>query len=218
MGTGTPGRDLLHEREGTPEGRSSRIGVFGGTFDPPHEGHVTVAKDVADALGLDRVLWVVARIPPHKADEPVTDPALRREMVVEAAATDPRFEVSDVELRRPGPSWTVDTLRTLRQRHPDAELFLILGADQLRTFASGWRDPEAILELATLAVMDRAGESAAVVAPDLPGMERAVHVPVRRIDVSSSQVRALVKAGRSVSSMLPPGVGDIIMRESLYGG
>jgi nicotinate-nucleotide adenylyltransferase len=195
-----------------------RIGVFGGTFDPPHEGHVTVAKDVADALGLDRVLWVVARVPPHKSGENVTDPALRREMVVAAAATDSRFEVSDVELDRPGPSWTVDTLRTLRALHPRAELFLILGADQLRAFASGWRDPEAILDLATLAVMDRAGESAAMVAPDLPGMERTVHVPVTRIDVSSSQVRALLRAGRDVSHMLPSGVHDIIMREALYGG
>jgi len=214
MGTGTPVRDPLHQPAGPP----TRVGVFGGTFDPPHRGHVTVAKDVADALGLDRVLWVVAGVPPHKADEAVTDAALRREMVVEAAAMDARFEVSDLELDRPGPSWTVDTLRTLRALHPDAELFLILGADQLRTFGSGWRDPQAILELATLVVMDRAGESAALVAPDLPGMQRAVHVPVTRVDVSSSEVRGLRRAGRDVSSMLPPGVHDIIMREALYGG
>jgi len=218
METGTRGRDVLRELPGPPEARSRRIGVFGGTFDPPHRGHVTVAKDVADALGLDRVLWVVAGVPPHKSGETVTHPALRREMVVEAVAADPRFEVSDVELERPGPSWTVETLRTLRVRHPDAELLLILGADQLRTFASEWRDPEAILALATLAVMDRAGESAAVVAPELPGMERTVHVPVTRVDVSSSEIRALVRARRDVSPMLPPGVHDIIMREALYGG
>jgi nicotinate-nucleotide adenylyltransferase len=218
MGTGTPVRDPLHQPGGPREGRPTRVGVFGGTFDPPHRGHVTVAKDVADALGLDRVLWVVARVPPHKSDEAVTDAALRREMVVEAVATDARFEVSDMELARPGPSWTVDTLRTLRAIHPDAELFLILGADQLRTFASGWRDPEAILELATLAVMDRAGESAALVATDLPGMQRAVHVPVTRVDLSSSEVRALRRGGRDVSSMLPPRVHDVIMREALYVG
>lgn len=177
-----------------------------------------MAKDVADALGLDRVLWVPARVPPHKSAADLTDPALRREMVAAAVTADPRFVVCDVELERTGPSWTVDTLRELRARHSGARLFLILGADQLRTFATGWREPEAILELATLVVMDRSGRSAAELAPSLPGMERAVHVPVTRMDVSSSEVRARVRDGGDVSSLVPPRVHDIIMREALYGG
>ncbi len=217
METGTPGRSTPRD-SGSGGTGPRRIGVFGGTFDPPHRGHVTVAKDVAEALELDRVLWVPARVPPHKSDTELTDPTLRREMVAAAVAADPRFAVCDVELERPGPSWTVDTLRVLRARYPGAELFLILGADQLRTFESGWREPEAILALATLAVMDRSGESAAELAPRLPGMERAVHVPVTRMDVSSSQVRARVRDGEDVSSLVPPRVHDVILREALYGG
>lgn len=198
--------------------RGCRVGVFGGTFDPPHVGHVAVARDVADALALDRVLWVPARTPVHKSAPDITESSLRRAMAAAAAASDDRFEVSDIELDRPGPSWMVDTLRVLRARHPEDSLFLILGADQLSTFDTGWREPEEILRLATLAIMDREGESAVEAAPDLPGMERAVHVPVTRIDLSSSEIRARVRAGGDVSSLVPEGVVEIMLREALYGG
>lgn len=193
-----------------------RLGIFGGTFDPPHIGHVAVARDVADALALDRVLWIPARIPPHKLDEAVSPASLRLEMAAAAAAADPRFQISDVELVRQGPSYTVDTLRTLRLRHPDAALFLILGSDQVRTLEHGWKEPEEVLRLATLALMDREGETAAEVAPPLPGMERAVHVPVTRVDVSSTRIRAAVAAGEDVGEWLPPGVLDVIRREGMY--
>jgi len=202
-----------------PEGAPTlRLGVFGGTFDPPHAGHVRVARDVADALALDRVLWIPARIPPHKQTEAVSPAPVRLEMVRAAAAADPRFEASDVELVREGPSYTVDTLRELRGRHPSAHLFLILGADQLRTLEHGWKEPVEILRLATLALMDREGEAAPEVAPDLPGMERAVHVPVTRVDVSATRIRAALAAGDDVSAWLPPGVLEVIRREGLYGG
>ncbi|HSM61039.1 MAG TPA: nicotinate-nucleotide adenylyltransferase [Longimicrobiales bacterium] len=190
----------------------ARIGVFGGTFDPPHLGHVGVATDVADHLRLDRLLWVPAGIPPHKAAHRVTDAAIRLEMVRRAAAGDPRFEVSDLELSRPGPSYTVDTLRRLHAEHPDAELFLLLGADQVETFAGTWKDPADILELARLAVLDRAGERA----PAPAGGERAVHVPVRRVDVSSTEVRARASRGEDISDLVPPGVADVVDREGLY--
>lgn len=198
-------------------GSSHRIGIFGGTFDPPHLGHVTVARDVADALALDHVLWIPARVSPHKLGRAVSPPAARLDMLEAAASQDPRFQVSQVELEREGPSYTVDTLRDLRARWPAAELFLILGADQLRAFAS-WRDPEEILRMATLALMDRDGDDAARAAPDLPGMERAVHVPVTRVDVSATEVRAAVAAGRDVSGMVPPGVLAVMEREGLYRG
>jgi nicotinate-nucleotide adenylyltransferase len=194
-----------------------RIGIFGGTFDPPHLGHVTVAGDVADALALDRVLWVPARVSPHKLGRGVTSPEARLAMVRAAAAEDPRFQVSEVELERPGPSYTVDTLRDLRARWPGAEIYLILGADQLRVFAS-WRGPEEILRLATLALMDREGEDASGLAPGLPGMERAVHVPVTRVDVSATRVREAVAAGEDVSAMVPAGVWAVIDGEGLYRG
>lgn len=195
-----------------------RLGVFGGTFDPPHVGHVAIAREVADRLRLDRVIWMPAGAPPHKPDQPVSPAPVRLEMTRAAAAGEPRFEVSELEIRRPGPSYTVDTLRELRTAHPDADLFLILGADQIRTFATGWREPETILELATLALMDRAGDDAAEASPDLPGMERAVHVPVPRVDVSSTEVRALVAGGGDVSGLVPSGVLAVMEREGLYRG
>lgn len=202
-----------------PEGAHPlRLGIFGGTFDPPHVGHVAVATDVADALELDRVLWITAGQPPHKQGEPLTDADLRLEMTRAAARGDPRFRVSDLEVRRAGPSYTVDTLRALRRDHPDAELYLVLGADQVRTLETGWKEPLEVLRLATLALMDREGEAAPDVAPDLPGMERAVHVPVTRVDVSSTRVREAVAAGGDLSALVPDGVAEVIHREGLYAG
>ena len=202
-----------------PEGaRSLRLGIFGGTFDPPHVGHVAVAGDVADALTLDRVLWIPAGIPPHKDVVGVTAAPLRLEMARAAAQADPRFEASDLELGRAGPSYTVDTLRALRARHPGARLFLIVGADQIRTFEHGWKEPREILRLATLVLLDREGEAAPAVAPDLPGMEKALHVAVTRVDVSSSQVRDRVAAGLSVTELVPEGVRAVVEREGLYRG
>jgi nicotinate-nucleotide adenylyltransferase len=199
-----------------PEGAEPlRLGVFGGAFDPPHTGHLAVARDVADALGLHRVLWVPTGVPPHKVG-PTTRPDTRLEMTLCAAATDPRFEVSDLELRREGPSYSVDTLRALAAEHPRAHLFLLVGADQVETLDSGWKDPSGILRLATLVLMDREGRDARVLAPPVPGMEKAVHVPVTRVDVSSTQIRALVSGGSDVSELVPPGVSGIIEREGLY--
>ncbi len=198
-----------------PEG-GERIGIFGGTFDPPHVGHVRVALDVADHLALDRLIWIPAGRPPHKARSRVTDADVRLEMVRLAACCDPRFEVSTIEIDRPGPSYTVDTLRALRARHPRAEIFLILGADQVRDLARTWRQPESVMALARLAVMDRDGDSAVAMAPMLPGMERAVRVPVRRIDVSSTSVRAAVRAGEDFEALLPPGVAAVVRRAGLY--
>jgi len=137
-------------------------------------------------------------------------------MVRAAAASDPRFEVSTLEIDRAGPSYTVDTVREIRSRLPDAELFLILGADQFRTFAQ-WREPRAIVEHARLAVMDRSGERAAEAPPATP-LGAPVFVPVRRIDVSSSELRARRKEGGSIRADVPAGVHAIIERERLYSG
>lgn len=136
-------------------------------------------------------------------------------MVREAAAADPRFGVATLELERAGPSHTVDTVRSLAREHPDAELFLIVGADQLVVFDT-WRDPEGIVEHARLAVMDRGGESAAAAARTLPAGAGAVVVPVRRIDVSSTDVRERVRDGLDIGDLVPAGVGTIIERERLY--
>ncbi len=205
-----------------PDGNAppERLGVFGGTFDPPHRGHVRVATDVADRLDLDRVLWVPARVSPFKREEAVTDAEIRLEMVRRAAELDPRFEVDARELDRPGPSYTIDTLEAIRSEHPDAEIFLVLGADQFEDFPR-WREPERIVRVARLAVMNRAGASPRTVAPEVAkavqGLEQAtVFVPVTDVDVSSTGVRARVAEGRDPGDQVPEAVARVIRARGLY--
>jgi nicotinate-nucleotide adenylyltransferase len=168
---------------------------------------------VADALDLERVLWIPAGEPPHKAP-PSTPRSVRLEMVRAAAASDPRFEVCTLEMDRPGPSYMVDTVRELRRQLGQAEIFLILGADQLKTFAM-WREPLGILEQVRLAVMDRSGERAREALPEIP-LGDAVFVPVRRVDVSSTEVRERRRRGEDIETSVPAAVYAIIGRERLY--
>jgi nicotinate-nucleotide adenylyltransferase len=176
---------------------------------------VAVAADVADALHLDRVLWIPAGEPPHKRDLAVTPAPVRLAMVRTACSADRRFEACAAEIDRPGPSYMVDTVAELSGRFPDADLFLILGADQFRSFGA-WRRPDEIVRRARLAVMDRAGESAAASREEVPGGRDAVHVPVRRVDVSSTDIRTRRQRGEDVSAWVPAGVSGIIERERLY--
>ncbi len=194
-----------------------RIGLFGGTFDPPHNGHLAVARDVADALALDRVLWIPVGEPPHKSDKELTPATLRLEMVRAATAGHSMFGVSEVELDRAGPSYTVDTLRSLRGTFPDALLFFIIGADEYRALES-WRAPEQVLDLAHLAVMDRDGARAADEVPDVRGADSVHFVRVGRIDISSTEIRRHVAAGHDVTDFVPAAVAAIIGREGLYAG
>lgn len=187
-----------------------RIGVFGGTFDPPHTGHLIVASVAFDALRLDRLIFVPAGVPPHKLGAVVASAEQRLEMVRRAVADDPRFEVDDLELRRQGASYTVDTLRALRAREPEAELFFLLGADQLREL-HGWREPDEVARLARLAVLSRGGDAI----PDA-GRYRITPVAVPRIDLAATEIRRRVRAGESVRYMVPEGVRKMLERERLY--
>jgi len=192
---------------------TERIGVFGGTFDPPHLGHLIVARDVAEALDLDGVLWIPTGRPSHKEGGDLS-PADVRLRMTEAATADTRlFEVSELELERDGVSYTVDTLRALREQRPDTRFHLILGADQFGAFAS-WREPVAVARLAGLAVMDRDGVAAETLDPGIP-VEYAV-VPVTRIDISSTEVRRRVADGSSVRYLVPDAVRRIIEDYGLY--
>jgi nicotinate-nucleotide adenylyltransferase len=186
-----------------------RLGIFGGTFDPPHMGHLVVAQEVHFRLGLDRVLWVPAGIPPHKRDQPITPGELRLELVRAAIAGDERFEASDLEVRRGGVSYTVDTLRDLRRDRPDDELFLIVGADQLAELRS-WRDPDGIRELATVIGFGREGETPAEV-------NGAQVLLVPRIDISSTEIRRRIGNGEPVGYLVRRRVMAVVERERLYG-
>jgi nicotinate-nucleotide adenylyltransferase len=189
-----------------------RLGVFGGTFDPPHVGHLALAEWARERLKLDRVLFVPAGRPPHKDGKGISSPEARLAMTRLAVRGHPAFAVSALELGSGAPSYTVDTLRRLRRRHPGTRLYLLIGADSLGEFAA-WRGPEAILRLATVAVAARPGSGRR--RPRAPrGRLVALGNPV--LDVSSSDLRARVRAGRSVRYLVPDAVARYIARRRLY--
>jgi len=188
-----------------------RLGVFGGTFDPPHLGHLIVAHDAADELSLDRVLLVLSARPPHRNSADVTPAGLRFAMLEGATDGDPVLEASDLELSRPGPSYTVDTLAELRRRHPDGEIVLLLGVDQWRQFPS-WKDPLGIARLASVAVMAREGDSPSDLELGIPWRR----CPVTRVDISATAVRERVARGRSIRHLVPEPVRQTIEQNSLY--
>jgi len=177
-----------------------RIGVFGGAFDPPHVGHLVVAQDVIERLGLDLLLVIPSARPPHR--DAVLGAAERLSLARTAFGDDPRIEVSDIELIRPGPSWTVDTLEEIRKLWKPDELLLVVGVDQYLSFDS-WRDPERILELADLAVMPRDGEL-----PREDPRYPFVVAPVTRVDVSSTRVRDRLSEGLSVRYLVPGSIRE----------
>ncbi len=199
------------------EGRR-RVGIFGGTFDPIHLGHLAVAQDTLEALSLDRVVFIPAGRPPHKSGHGITPGALRLRMVRAAVEGDERFAVSDVELRREGPSWTVDTLRELREQDQDAEYFLLMGVDQWAGFG-GWREPREISELARIVVMARSGESPGDRMPafsDMAPPPAHLEVQVTRLDLSSSEIRSRVRSDRSIRYLVPEPVLGIIEASKMY--
>ncbi len=195
------------------EDRSVRLGVFGGTFDPPHVGHVSIARELQESGAVDEILWIPVRFPPHKPANPLTSPEARMEMV--RAATDGyAFQsVSDIELLREGPSYTVDTLRALRSERPEATPVLIMGADQFVELA-GWHEAEEVVRLADVCVLPRGGVEVTSALPRLNVVWSTADVP--RVDVSSSEVRERVREGRPYRHLVPAGVADIIERENLY--
>lgn len=187
-----------------------KIGIFGGTFDPPHVGHLIAAQDVLTSLSLDQVLFIPALVPPHKQQRTVAPPEIRLRMVQAATADDARYEVSDVELQRAGPSYTVDTLRELRRR--EDELFLLLGVDQVREFST-WREPSEVARLARVVMMARSG----IEEPPESGIVQDT-VAVTRVDISSTLIRQRVAAGQPIRYMVPAAVEEIIAAQRLYSG
>jgi nicotinate-nucleotide adenylyltransferase len=190
-----------------------RIGVFGGTFDPPHVGHLLLAADARDALQLDRLIFIPAGAQPLKVDTPaVASPQDRLEMVRLAIADDANYAVDDAEITRKGLSYTADTLEHLAERYAGAELFFLLGQDSLAGFPK-WRNPGRVQELATLALMMRSE------APDVGkwrNAERVVMVSTRRVDVSSTEIRERLRAGKSIKGFVPESVERFIEARGLY--
>lgn len=189
-----------------------RLGILGGTFDPPHVGHLLVAEDAFEALRLDRLVFVPASAQPLKRDRPAAAPEHRLAMVRAMVAEDARFEVSAVEVERGGLSFTVDTLRHFSAQYPEAERFLLLGADVLASFAQ-WREPAAVVSLAQPVVLQRAGSLSAT--GDLEGVT-PLRLETRRVDVSSTEVRERVRKGMPIRGFVTEGVAALIVRHGLY--
>jgi nicotinate-nucleotide adenylyltransferase len=195
-----------------------RLGILGGTFNPPHLGHLICAQEAYRELRLDQVMLIPAGVPPHKPVDAEPGPEHRLELCRLAICDDDRFTVSDLELRRDGPSYTVDTLDTLSTHGPSNELFLILGAD----IAAGlpqWHRPERVLELATVAVAKRRGTPKQAVERALEQLgagERATFFQMPRIGISSTMVRRRVRAGQPIRYFVPDGVVEYIERHGLY--
>jgi nicotinate-nucleotide adenylyltransferase len=195
----------------------ARLGLLGGTFNPPHIGHLVCARQALGQLGLDRVLLVPVREPPHKHAE--DDPGVehRVELCRRAVAGDELLEVSRIEADVPGPSFTVDTLSRLHDRSPGDQLTFIVGGDMAFSLPN-WREPEAILELAELGVAEREGVRRADILERLSGLrtERVRFFDMPRLDVSSSLIRRLVAAGQPIRYLVPIGVEAYIEEADLY--
>lgn len=185
------------------------LGLFGGSFDPVHVGHLRLAACCRDQAGLDAVWFVPAAVQPFKADGPVATDAQRCAMLRLAIAGEAGFVLSTIEVDRGGTSYSVDTLREVRALRPDDEVFFLMGADTLRDLPD-WREPDEVLRLATPLVVQRPGEA------PLDSAIEHVRVEMPPIDISSSEVRRRLAAGERVDGMLPPSVQAYITQHALY--
>lgn len=194
-----------------PMATAKRVGIFGGSFDPVHLGHLLVARAAREEMKLDRLIFVPANRSPFKQESPPAPDALRLRMLRLALAGVEWSCVSDVELKRGGVSYSVDTVRTLSDQFPGAQLFLLIGEDNVNSL-SAWREAGTLLNLVEFLVIPRPG-----VAParELPGgiLHRLKGWPIR---LSSSQIRERVRDGLPVEHLLPPGVADVIRHNRLY--
>ncbi len=225
----------------TQNSPQQKSGILGGTFDPVTLGHLGLARDILEKMNLDQVWFVPAWLSPHKQDQLPTNASHRLNMLKEALASHPNFEISEFELKQKGISYTVNTLAALQEQHPDTEWYLILGMDTFRDFPS-WKNVREILEKAHLAVATRPGysndlssKSLQVLINKLPvsyqlqqqvnGIQTyacretgktLIMCDIEPHDISSSEIRERVKSGLSVKKMLPPEVERYIMTHHLY--
>lgn len=189
-----------------------RLGIFGGSFDPPHVGHLLAAIDAFESLSLDTLIFVPAAVQPLKAGMAAALPHHRLAMVRLLVGADTRFAVDAVEIERAGLSYTVDTLETFAQRFPSAERFFLVGEDAMTAFGA-WKAPEQIMRLAQVAILRRPGAAAADLsnAPD-----GTISLSTRLIEVSSTEIRERVRDGKSIRGFVPESVAAFIETERLY--
>ena len=196
-----------------------RIGIFGGTFDPPHVGHLILAMEASDQLKLDQVLWVLTPEPPHKQDKNITALDIRIRMVKEAIDADALFALSYADINRPGPHYIVDTMQILRREHPEADLVFLMGGDSLRNLLQWHKPAEFIAVCDHVGVMRRPGEII-----DLDPLRSAIpalfdkleFIDAPLLEISSKQIRQLVANNQPFRYYLPAGVFNLVRELGLY--
>ena len=182
-----------------------KIGIYGGTFDPIHHGHLILAREAREQLGLAQIIFVPAGVSPHKMERAPAPGDARMEMLKAAIENDDAFGVTDLELRRPPPSYTIDTVQEISAREPDCELYYLVGEDNVAKLDT-WHRFEELQKLVQFAVLDRTGA----------GVEHQYPVVCRRIDISGSDIRKKVASGLPIRYLVPPAVEEIIHRRNLY--
>jgi nicotinate-nucleotide adenylyltransferase len=196
-----------------------RIGLFGGTFDPPHIGHLILASEAQYQLELTRLLWTLTPEPPHKQDQPITPIEHRLAMVNLAIADNPSFELSRVELDRPGPHYTLDTIKLVAEENPNAEIVPVIGGDSLHDLPT-WHHPQELLYAAHwIGVMRRPGESSRLeeLERELPGISSKVHyVDAPLLEIASREIRSRIADGRPFRYYLPDPVYHYVHQHQLY--
>jgi len=196
-----------------------RLGIYGGTFDPPHNGHLILAAEALDQLRLDKVIWTVTADPPHKQNHVLSPADLRLQLVHAALADNPAFELSRVEIDRPGPHYTVDTVRILREQYPEDEIYYLIGGDSLRDMVT-WQTPVELTRLVTgFGVMHRP-----VVVFDLASLEREIpgltakvqFIRSPLVEISASMIRERVAMGQPYRYFVPAAVYQLIEGLGIY--
>lgn len=202
-----------------PDTSHERVGLFGGTFDPPHVGHLILASEARSQLELSRVLWTVTPDPPHKQDQWITPLEHRLAMVKLAIEDDPAFELSGIELNRPGPHYTLDTIRLLAEQNPGMEIVPILGGDSLNDLP-GWHKPKEVVFAAHwVGVMRRPGEETNLqeLERELPGISSKIHyVDAPLLEIASREIRQRAATGKPFRYYLPEPVYEYIEQHRLY--
>ncbi len=189
------------------------VGVFGGTFDPPHLAHLVIAERAQAAANLDKVLFLPSPRPPHKLDHILSDYPHRLAMVKLAIQGHPAFELSEIETRIPGPSYTTQTLKRLSIENQNCRWFLIIGADSLRDFHT-WREPKKLCRQARFVVYPRSGCDVRHVDPLFLSNSKLLDVP--NVNMSSTEIRDRVRAGRSIRDLVPESVAAYVLKNRLY--